>query len=492
MAVHYALLIFALILPILSGKSITITWSTPENIIKPATGLETLKAIEAHLRALHLANTIPSLFGLKERIEIKLCPPQPFDPLVREFTVPRLSGYTLLYDHECIQMNQEHGMQTKWGSTPKQPETPKTPPSQFYGERGLTVPAFVMELFLHVQKQSATNKIWLIDSDSLRGWMTAPILNYLAAGSHGNTILPADLMRQLNAMYGNLGETDLKNMPQAIQGALLIILPDYSTWKREFNFKSLFNPTWWSTRYIPRTKKEIVRLCIDIIKGSRKSDQLVIIHHEPTPFNFEIISDLTAIYGEKVVISSTRVLPKSFTTIQMLQFIQKAAGLVLDSRDTLGQIALLSVGMTDRVISAQSLLPRTLYERILFAVLIIWLLAIALTTTLYTHKHYTAPLHIHAKQLALFTILALTPIFVLNPVMWPKFVSMIIFSLFESGYELIVYAVVVFYAVAGFITVIVVAVDRYNKSKNTVRNEEDLSINEEQVDDTESIQLIAK
>ena len=51
---------------------------------------------------------------------------------------------------------------------------------------------------------------------------------------------------------------------------------------------------------------------------------------------------------------------------------------------------------------------------------------------------------------------------------------------------------VVFYAVAVFITVIVVAVDRYNKSKNTVRNEEDLSINEEQVDDTESIQLIAK
>ena len=35
------------------------------------------------------------LLSLESEINIKLCPPQPYDPLVKEFTVPRLNGYSL-------------------------------------------------------------------------------------------------------------------------------------------------------------------------------------------------------------------------------------------------------------------------------------------------------------------------------------------------------------------------------------------------------------
>ena len=97
-----------------SCKSILISWSTPAGITKPATGKETLLAIQTHLQALHLANVVPRALGIENDWQIKLCPPQPFDPLVNEFSVPRMSGYSLLYDHDCILRGHE-GFEVKWG-----------------------------------------------------------------------------------------------------------------------------------------------------------------------------------------------------------------------------------------------------------------------------------------------------------------------------------------------------------------------------------------
>lgn len=475
-----------------AGMSLTVTWSTPRDAEKPSTGSETLKAIKLHLNALHLANSVPRLLGLSTQLQIKLCPPQPYDPLVKEFTVPRLSGFSLIYDQECIEKGQQEA-EVQWGKKKQPPnQVPgKLPP--IYGQKGLTVPAFLFELLKYTrskqsQQQQQQQQIWLIDSDSLQAWYTAPLLNFLAQPKT-QLIPPADLMRQINAMYGSLGEKDLKNMPQAVQGALLIVLPDYSTWQQQgsFQIKSFFNPTWWNTRFFPRSQSEIFKYCKEIIEKRRIADQLVIIHHEPTSYNFEVISLLTAVYGEKAVISSTRVLPKTATTMQLLQFMQKAAGLVVDKRDTLGQLGLLAAGFTNRVASIQSFLPYTTAEYILYTLLTIWFIGVVCTRAFYTHKLYTDPLHLHAKRFALFFLLALAPIHILNPSLWPETVSMLVFSLFEAGYALILYIIVAFYATAGITTAFIVVLQKYRKSLASSETDEELSES-----DTESIQLIPK
>lgn len=473
-------------------KSITISWSTPEEITKPATGKETLLAIRTHLQAFHLANVVPRLLSLESEINIKLCPPQPYDPLVKEFTVPRLNGYSLLYDHDCIQRGQE-GLEAKWGSKPKQPapEKPQLPP--VYGTKGLSVPKFIHKLYKQKGSKEELNSdhIWLIDSDSLRSWFTAPTLNYLF--NHKSFNPPADLMRQINSMYGSIGEKDLKNMPQAVQGALLIALPDYSAWSKDFSHKSLFNPTWWITRAVPREQQQIIELMKKVIESSRLSGQLIIIHHDPTPFNFDIIASLTAIYGEKNLISSTKVLPKTFTTFQLLQFMQKAAVLVVDSRDLLGQMGLLATGFTTRVHLMQNHLAYTTAELILISTLATWFFAVLLTRIFYTHKHYNEPLDTHLLHFALFTILAVTPVIVLTPSMWPKYISMAVYSIFEAGYEAVLYGILVFYLTAGFITIIIVLFERFKQRRIQNFDEEDEGDSEnDNLSETESSHLVPK
>ena len=463
--------IFGLFLSSIAAKSITITWSTPESVVKPATGKETLQAISTHLQALHLAQLVPRLLRLHTSLQIKLCPPQPYDPLIKEFTVPRISGYTALYDHECIQKNQ--GLEAKWGSKPKQPETPPSPSDRIRGSNGLSVPKFIIDL----HKSKTEDQIWLIDSDSLRSWFTSPTLNYLVKQSSAHSIPPADLMKQINTMYGVLGEKDLKNMPQAVQGGLLILLPDHSSWRDTFSVKTLFfNPTWWSTRFVPRSKQEIITLLIKTITAVRQADQLIIIHHDPTPFNFDLVNQLAQIYGEKNLISSTRVLPKTATTFQTLQFIQKAANLVVDKRSLLGQISLLATGFPRSVNHFQQFLPYTTAEKVFFSLLTVWLVAVFGLRAYYTYKDYQMPLHEHLLRFILVSFLAATPIILLNPSLWPTIASNMIYCLFESGYEFVFYGILIFYSSAAVITLFVLAFDKYKKSK----------LEKEKVDDEES------
>ena len=488
MRTDFSYVVICLLLSLINAKSITITWSTPANIVKPATGQETLKAISTHLHALHLADIVPRLLRIKNHLQIKLCPPQPYDPLVKEFTVPRIFGYSALYDHDCIQKNQE--IEAKWGSNPKQPDAPKTPPpDQIHGLKGLSVSTFIYELHkFHKSSDKPIETLWLLDSESLHSWLTSSTLNYLAKpASKHHQIPPTQLMKQINTMYGVLGEKDLKNMPQAIQGALLIILPDYSSWHQDLPVKFIFNPTWWSTRFIPRSKKEIIDLIKEVIQTSRQSDQLVIIHHEPNPFNFDIISQLVQFYGEKVLISSTRVLPKTATTFQTLQFIQKAAVLVVDKRHLLGQISLLSTGFTHNVHHFQQLLPYTTSEIILLTLLTIWVVSVLGIRAYCTYTNYDSPLNEHALRFILFTIMAATPVIVFNPSMWPTIASNSVYSLFEAGYGFILYGIVIFYSVAAVITLFVVAYEKYKTKesrKETVKDEEST--------DTESLHLIPK
>ena len=82
------------------------------------------------------------------------------------------------------------------------PEKPQLPP--VYGTKGLSVPKFIHKLYKQTEKELNSDHIWLIDSDSLRSWFTAPTLNYLF--NHGSFNPPAELMRQINSMYGSIGE----------------------------------------------------------------------------------------------------------------------------------------------------------------------------------------------------------------------------------------------------------------------------------------------
>lgn len=482
-------------------NSIKITWSTPENVSNPPTENETLLAILTHLQVLHLASFVPRILSLNNKFNIKLCPPQPFDPLVKEFTVPRLSGYSLLYDHECIQKAQQ-GMTVKWGSKPKQPapDNPTQNPLPLHGTKGFSVIEFIHEIYKtkNSKNELDNSQIWLVDSDSVRTWFTAPTLYYLSKTSKSKNIIPpAVLMRQINSMYGSIGGKDLINTPQAIQGALLVVLPDYSKWNKEFSPKHILNPTWWITRNVPREKSQIISLLENVINKSRISDQLIIIHHYPTQFNLDIVSSLSSTYGKTYLISSTHVLPdpnhvlpKPFTMLQLLQFIQKAAVLAVDSRDLLGQISLLSTGHSDRVHLIQNHLKYTKFELIIFISLTIWVVGVFVALMYYTRKHYDDPLDIHLVKIALSSIYAVAPVIFLTPSMWPKFIFMGIYSVLEAGYEVVLYGIIAFYSIAGFLTVILVIYEKY-KNRNielesSVTNENDSSV------DSDSINLIRK
>lgn len=477
LVMNFLLVLFG-VFAIVRSQIITITWTTPPNVSKPATTQETLKAIFTHLQALHLAQLAPRLLGLQNTLQIKLCPPQPFDPLVKEFTVPRIAGYSALYDHNCIQRNM--AIDPQWGSKPKPSPAPLAPLTP-----GYSVPAFIYQLYKASNQLRPTEEpVWLIDSTSLHSWFTAPTLNYLAKPNN-LVIPPAQLMKQINSMHGALGERDLKNMPQAIQGSLLIVLPDYSSWRQNLPIKTFFNPVWWSTRQVPRSKQPLLVLLERIIKITRTTDQqLVIIHHEPTPFNFDLVDQLAKIFGEKQVISSTSVLPKTATTLQTLQFIQKAAGLVVDKRHLLGQLGLLSTGFPHSVHHFQQFLPYTTAEIILMSVLAIWVTAVLGITAFHTHKVYEKPLHQHALHIILALFLASGPVIALNPSLWPTPASYLVFSLFEAGYSFILYGLVIFYATAALITAIIFAHHKYKK--NPLENDE-ISDNI-----TESLHLIHK
>lgn len=464
------------------SKSITITWSVPDkhNTDKVK---ESLGAIQSHLQALHLAQTLPALINSRKTLQIKLCPPQPYDPLVKEFTVPRLAGYSAIYDHDCINNYSE----AKWGWRPKKPENPppEIPPTdRFKGLKGLTVPAFIFELLK--AKNTTDNEVWMLDSESLKQWLTAPIISHLTLPSKPR-IAPFQLMSQINSMYGLIGEKDLKNMPQAVQSALVLVLPDYTAWQPVKTIKSIFNPTWWKTRHIPKSQEAIVKLLRKAIDKYRINGQLVIVHHDPTTFNFNIVNALSAHYGEKNLLSSTRVLPKTASTLQLLQFIQKAAGIVVDSRDQLGQTVLLATNYANTTHYLQDHLPFSASEYILFTLLACWFIAVLATRIYYTQKYYDVSLHEHAKRFALFSILALAPIYATCPSLWPNFASTLVFTIIEAGYEFILYTIATFYLAALFITTIVLV---YKKQKHSTAWD---SVDEESShSESEEIQLIPK
>lgn len=87
------------------NNSVTITWTNAENT-------PSLQAILTHLHAFQLAKTLPSKLGIQKQIHIRLCPPKASDPLVNNFTIPRLPAYLANYDHECINSSD---MEVKWG-----------------------------------------------------------------------------------------------------------------------------------------------------------------------------------------------------------------------------------------------------------------------------------------------------------------------------------------------------------------------------------------
>ena len=512
-------LIFISLIPLIFGKSITITWSTPQGLSNgPSPGPESLEAILSHVQALLLADLVPNFPGIDKSLSIKLCPPQPYDPLVNNFVVQRIAAYSAIYDHDCI--NKVQGGMTlqkiispsasasspAWGFKPKpnptNPQKPFPPPNDFYGSKGLTIPNFLIKLYKHfksIPSNTEGNQIWIIDSKSLKNYFSAPILRSIYKKSQNSPAF--QLLSQINAMRGGtLEEKDkdqLATVPLAVQDSLVLVLPNYSEWnghKNNLPIKHLFfNPTWWSTRYIPRTKAQILKLCKYSIEKNRKSDQLVIIVHDPTAFNLDIVNQLTDIYGKKNLISATRVLPKTTTTLQLLQFIQKAAAVVLDSRDLLGQVGLLATGFPARVSQFQDYLPLTLTEIIIYSLLGVWFFAIMIVTIYYTDKFCNEKLHCHFKRLALFSILAITPIYVLIPSMWPKYLSMAIFSIFQSGYGIIIYAILTFYMVAIAVTSIILAVNYFKKQRASPSSTDDpQSESEASISDEESIQLIPK
>lgn len=493
-------------------KSITISWTLPEGINQPGVGAESLAAIWSHLQALQLAASIPKLLGIQKDLQIRLCPPQPYDPLVKEFTVSKLSGYSALYDHECIVAGLKDRvikgeMNPLWGWKPKQPEPPiekdpKQPNPQVPGTNGLSIPALILELYRlnknnkdkdkdNKDKDSKDNQeVWLINSESMNGWLTGPILNQLKPHNSRKISPPQRLMQQINAMAGP-GPTDdkrdLKMVPQAIQGALLLILPDYTAWNR--NAHTIFNPTWWLTRRIPSDASAICQLAERSINSTRRDpQQLVILVHDPTPLNTECLAHLARIYGESGILSASKVLPKSTSTFQILQFIQKAADVVLDSREKLAQTALLSIGFPqDQVKLLQSFLPYSTWEIVLSLISAAWLASFITAQAYLTRKNYTDPLHSHMLRIALFTIYGLAPIFILNPSRWPEWLSTLLFGIFHSGYGVFVYSVVGFYAVALFITLLAVINETY-KSNRFINNDETTPSD----DELEAIQLIPK
>ena len=57
--------------------------------------------------------------------------------------------------------------------------------------------------------------------------------------------------------------------------------------------------------------------------------------------------------------------------------------------------------------------------------------------------------------------------------MWPKYISMAVYSIFEAGYEAVLYGILVFYLTAGFITIIIVLFERFKQRRIQNFDEED-------------------
>lgn len=471
-------------------KTITITWTAPETA--PANGADTLKAIDRHMFALHAASYVPRLLGIQNSVTVKVCPPLPNDPLINEFTVPRIAAYSLLYDHECIQNSRS--MSPTWGSKPKEPapETPKK--ERKFHATGLTVPQFTREL-RKLAKNNSDNSdfdaIWLIDSDSLRGWFKGHLLRSLY--DRDATKVPAhDLMRQINVMYSETPDNSLKGLPQAVQGALVVVLPNYLEWNNRFDIKKhVFNPTWWSTRFVPQSKRRIFELLKDAIDKVRSTNQLVIVVHDPTTFNTELISSLTLLYGKDSLVSASKMLPKQTTTLQLLQFIQKAAAVILDSRDQLGQSSLLTLGFSKRVHLLQTELGPTWIEMIYFGTVGVAALISFIAFIIHMQRRYNDPFNDHFCKIFCFVVILNFTFVALVPSMWPKKLATFMFNCFELGYEFVIYGIIVFYTLAMIVSFFAVIAERRKLKKKQQAAAISSDSNDEESASSEEIPLIS-
>jgi len=123
--------------------------------------------------------------------------------------------------------------------------------------------------------------------------------------------------------------------------------------------------------------------------------------------------------------------------------------------------------------------------------LTIWLVSVLGIRAYCTYKNYDSPLKEHALRFILFTILAVTPVIVLNPSMWPTIASNLVYSLFEAGYGFILYGIVIFYSVAAVITLFVVAHEKYKAKDSRKEKVEDEESTDTEID-SESLHLVPK
>jgi hypothetical protein len=432
------------------AAAITVTWTRPEE--PPTTQKEILKAIERHAFALEAAQYASGLFG----VEIKLCPQAEFDPLIGEFTIPRMIAYSKYYNHDCI-IGNDPSLKW-WGKDDPPAETTPKPKPKIIGE-GIDFLKFLWKLRTG-QVQQKSDEVWLLDSDSLRNWFKGSMLyslteDSLMARSHAHLLL-----RQVNVMNGPDGEKDLKRMPQAVQGALVIVLPSYADWKQPGNW---FDATWFKSAALPTSAqvKQNLQILLDSQKGA-----LTIIVHEPTKEASIHLRDLQLEFGEDRVVSVTRVLPKGFSTLTLLKFIQKAARIVIDDRDSLGRIVLLSRG-TDEGIERFYFGRTWIQNGILIVNGIIVIVGVAYLS-FWIKNNYSAPLKEHLIRFPITAFFVALPIIILSRQLWPKKLIYFWYGVFDCGLEALFYGLVSMYLMASFITLIVYS---FEKAKSLPREE---------------------
>lgn len=419
-------------------KTITVTWTRPDE--PPTSQKQILAALERHLFALEAAQYASKLLSL----DIKLCPQAEFDPLIGEFTIPRMIAYSKYYDHDCVI---GHDPSLKWWGKDKEPPptTSPSPPKKVVGE-GLAFGNFLWKLRSSQDKQES-DEVWLLDSDSLRSWFKGRLLYSLTDPAMMTSSHAHLLLKQLNVMNGPDGEKDLKRMPQAVQGALVVVLPSYGDWKPTGN---LFDATWFKSAILPT--QEQVKAKLQLLLKSQAGN-LTIIVHEPTKEAADLITQLQLTFGGDKIVSVSKVLPNGYGTLTLLKFIQKAAKIAVDNRDTLGRIALLSRGSDDGILTSNY--GRTMAQNAVLAFSIAIVLVGIFTLVAWVRFNYQASLKDHLIRFAIIKLVVLFGLVTINLSWWPKKLVYFWYGVFDCEIEALFYGLISMYLMAGFVTLLV-------------------------------------
>ena len=423
-----------------TSKAITVTWSRPEEA--PTGQKQILAAIERHVFALEAAQYASKLLGL----EVKLCPQAEFDPLIAEFTIPRMIAYLKYYDHDCVIGNDPT---LKWWGKDDPPAEPK-PKKKIVGE-GLSFWQFLWKARAGKVEQKS-DEVWLLDSDSLRNWFKGRLLYSLTDEAMMTQSHAHLLLKQLNVMSGPDGEKDLKRMPQAVQGAMVVVLPSYADWKPTRN---LFDATWFKSALIP--DPEQVKKQLHALIQSQKG-KLTILVHEPTKEAAELLRQLQLSFGEDKIVSVAKVLPKGFSTLMLLKFIQKAARIVVDDRDALGRMVLLSRGSDDGI--EKFWFGRTVLQNVILAVSALIVLLGVVYSIYWTRKNYRSTLKDHCIRFAVTGVMVAFFLSLLNLQLWPKRLMYFWYGVFDCDLEALFYGIIAMYLMAAFVTLLVFYFDK--------------------------------